>query len=153
MQLYHEIAIGSPRNRGLLIPQEQVIDVLLENGRKEAVYKSLYLYDEEAKDYLKIKNSIKDYLGNRYINNVLIDIDKGQNTDLHTLNKLKAILFELEELGVQNHSYQIYFSGTGYHVEITNEVFGFPEKKRFLCTFFLYICKKKSVIFLSLHPF
>ena len=130
MQLYHEIAIGSPRNRGLLIPQEQVIDVLLKNGRKEAVYKSLYLYDEEAKDYLKIKNSIKDYLGNRYINNVLIDIDKGQNTDLHTLNKLKGILFELEELGVQDYSYQIYFSGTGYHIEITNEVFGFPEKSK-----------------------
>ena len=127
MQLYHEIAIGSPRNRGLLIPEEQVIDVLLKKGRNEAVYKSLYLYDEEGKEYHKIKKTFKDFLGKRYIKNVLIDIDKSQNTDDYTLNKTKSVLFELEELGVQQRSYQIYFSGTGYHVEISGEVFNYPQ--------------------------
>ena len=127
MQLYHEIAIGSPRNRGLLIPEEQVIDVLLKKGRNEAVYKSLYLYDEEGKEYHKIKKTFKDFLGKRYIRNVLIDIDKSQNTDDYTLNKTKSVLFELEELGVQQRSYQIYFSGTGYHIEISEEVFNYPQ--------------------------
>ncbi len=127
MQLYHEIAIGSPRNRGLLIPKEQLIDILLSDGKKQAIYKSLYLYDEEGKNYHKIKRTFKDFLGKRYINNVLIDIDKGQNTDDYTLNKTKSVLFELEELGVQKRSYQIYYSGTGYHIEISNEVFNFPQ--------------------------
>jgi len=127
VQLYHEIAIGSPRNRGLLIPEEQVIDVLLKKGRNEAVYKSLYLYDEEGKEYHKIKKTFKDFLGKRYIRNVLIDIDKSQNTDDYTLNKTKSVLFELEELGVQQRSYQIYFSGTGYHIEISEEVFNYPQ--------------------------
>ena len=127
MQLYHEIAIGSPRNRGLLIPESQIIDILLKHGKKEAVYKSLYLYDEEGKEYHKIKRTFKDFLGKRYIKNVLIDIDKGQNTDDYTLNKTRSVLFELEELGVQQRSYQIYFSGTGYHIEINGEVFNFPE--------------------------
>lgn len=127
MQLYHEIAIGSPRNRGLLIPESQVIDILLKHGKKEAVYKSLYLYDEEGKEYHKIKRTFKDFLGKRYIKSVLIDIDKGQNTDDYTLNKTRSVLFELEELGVQQRSYQIYFSGTGYHIEINGEVFNFPE--------------------------
>ena len=127
MQLYHEIAIGSPRNRGLLIPKEQLIDVLLSDGKKQAIYKSLYLYDEEGKSYHKIKRTFKDFLGKRYINNVLIDIDKGQNTDDYTLNKTKSVLFELEELGVQKRSYQIYYSGTGYHIEISEEVFNFPQ--------------------------
>jgi archaellum biogenesis ATPase FlaH len=36
-------------------------------------------------------------------------------------------LFELEELGVQKRSYQIYYSGTGYHIEISEEVFNFPQ--------------------------
>tara|TARA_Y100001973_G_scaffold15650_1_gene22631 strand:+ start:2376 stop:4199 length:1824 start_codon:yes stop_codon:yes gene_type:complete len=127
VQLYHEIAIGSPRNRGLLIPKEQLIDVLLSDGKKQAIYKSLYLYDEEGKSYHKIKRTFKDFLGKRYINNVLIDIDKGQNTDDYTLNKTKSVLFELEELGVQKRSYQIYYSGTGYHIEISEEVFNFPQ--------------------------
>ena len=127
MQLYHEIAIGSPRNRGLLIPESQIIDILLKHGKKEAVYKSLYLYDEEGKEYHKIKRTFKDFLGKRYIKSVLIDIDKGQNTDDYTLNKTRSVLFELEELGVQQRSYQIYFSGTGYHIEINGEVFNFPE--------------------------
>ena len=127
MQLYHEIAISSPRNRGLLVPEKQLIDILLSEGKKQAVYKSLYLYDEEGKEYHKIKRTFKDFLGKRYIKDVLIDIDKGQNTDDYTLNKTKGVLFELEELGVHKRSYRLYYSGTGYHIEISNEVFNFPQ--------------------------
>ena len=96
MELYHEVAIGGPQNRGLLIPQEQVIDVILEHGDKYAVYKSLYLYDEEGRQYHKLRKTFKDFLGKRYINNILIDIDRGDNTDDYTLNKTKSVLFELE---------------------------------------------------------
>ena len=127
MQLYHEIAIGGPHNRGLLIPEEQLIDVLIKHGDTQAVYKSLYLYDEEGLEYHKINKSFKDFLGKRYIKDVLIDLDKQQNTDQHTLNKTKSVLFELENLGVQSRSYQVYFSGTGYHIIISGEVFNFPE--------------------------
>ena len=125
MELYHEVAIGGPHNRGLLIPQEQVIDVILEHGDKYAVYKSLYLYDQEGKEYHKLRKTFKDFLGKRYIENVLIDIDRGDNTDNYTLNKTKSVLFELEELGVQKRSYNVYFSGTGYHIIISGEVFNF----------------------------
>ena len=127
MELYHEVAIGGPQNRGLLIPQEQIIDVILEHGDKYAVYKSLYLYDEEGRQYHKLRKTFKDFLGKRYIKNILIDIDRGDNTDEYTLNKTKSVLFELEELGVQRRSYNIYFSGTGYHIIISGEVFNFPE--------------------------
>ena len=105
MNLYHEIAIGSPRQRGLLIPEEQVIDVILEHGQSRAVYKSVYLYDDEALEYFKLKRTLKDFLGKRYIKDILIDIDKGQNTDEHTLNKTRGILFELEEFNIQQGSY------------------------------------------------
>ena len=127
MQLYHEIAISSPRNRGLLVPEEQLIDILLYEGKNQAVYKSLYLYDEEGKEYHKIKRSFKDFLGNRYIKDVLIDVDKGQNTEYYTLNQTKGVFFELEELGVQKRSYRLYYSGTGYHIEISGEVFNYPQ--------------------------
>jgi len=127
VELYHEVAIGGPHNRGLLIPQEQVIDVILEHGDKYAVYKSLYLYDQEGKEYHKLRKTFKDFLGKRYIENVLIDIDRGDNTDDYTLNKTKSVLFELEELGVQKRSYNVYFSGTGYHIIISGEVFNFEN--------------------------
>ncbi len=127
MTLYNEIAIGGPQNRGLLIDQEQVIDVILEHGKNKAVYKSLYLYDQEGLEYFKLRRTLKDFLGKRYINDVLIDIDKGQNTHEYTLNKTRSVLFELEELGVQEKSCHIYFSGTGYHLIISGELFNFPE--------------------------
>jgi len=127
VELYHEVAIGSPRNRGLLIPQEEVIDVILKHGNKYAVYKSLYLYDEEGKKYHNLRKTFKDFLGKRYIKDVLIDIDRGDNSDEYTLNKTRSILFELEELDVHRHSYNIYFSGTGYHIIISDEVFNFPK--------------------------
>ncbi len=127
MQLYHEIAIGSPRNRGLLIPEQSLIDVMLKHGDTQPVYKSLYLYDDEGKEYHKLRKTFKNFLGKRYVNDILIDIDKGNNTDSYTLNKLKGIMFELEELNVQSHSYKVYYSGTGYHVIISKEVFNFTQ--------------------------
>ena len=127
MELYHEVAIGSPRNRGLLIPEEQIVDVILEHGDKHAVYKSLYLYDEEGRQYHRLRKTFRDFLGKRYIKDILIDIDKGDNTDDYTLNKTKGVLYELEQLYVQKHSFNVYFSGTGYHIVISEEVFNFPQ--------------------------
>ncbi len=109
------------------MPEEDVPSIIAKYGKNEAVYKSLYLYDEEGKQYHQLKKTFKNFHGKRYINNILIDIDKGQNTDAHTLNKTRSVLFELSELGVQSHSYNVYFSGTGYHITITNEVFNFPK--------------------------
>ena len=42
---YVEIAVGSPRNRGLLIRRSQLKRYL---KRDDAVYRSTYLYDEES---------------------------------------------------------------------------------------------------------
>jgi len=109
------------------VPEEEVPSIITRYGKNEAVYKSLYLYDKEGKEYHQLKRTFKNFHGKRYIKNILIDIDKGQNTDSHTLNKTRSVLFELNELGVQAHSYNVYFSGTGYHITISNEVFNFPQ--------------------------
>ena len=41
----------------------------------------MYFYDEEGKQYVSQNGTLKNYFGMRYIDEVLIDIDKGQNTD------------------------------------------------------------------------
>ena len=123
---YVEIAVGSPRNRGLLIPRKKLNRYL---KRDDAVYRSTYLYDEDALDYVKSKGSIKDYFGMRWIDKIIIDIDKQDNTDERTLDKTRAILIELDEEGIANHSVQAYYSGTGYHLAIASEVFNFKPHK------------------------
>ena len=123
---YVEIAIGSPRNRGLLIPRKNLKRYL---KRDDAVYRSTYLYDDEALDYVKTKGTIKDYFGVRWIDKVLIDIDKQDNTDERTLEKTRALLIELDDEGIANHSVQPYYSGTGYHLSIAAEVFNFKPHK------------------------
>ena len=123
---YVEIAIGSPRNRGLLIPQKNLKRYL---KRDDAVYRSTYLYDNDALDYVKSKGSIKDYFGMRWIDKIIIDIDKCDNTDERTLDKTRALLIELDDEGIANHSVQPYYSGTGYHLAIAAEVFNFKPHK------------------------
>ena len=119
---YVEIAVGSPRNRGLLIRRSQLKRYL---KRDDAVYRSTYLYDDDALDYVKSTGSIKDYFGMRWIDKIIIDIDKCDNTDERTLDKTRALLIELDDEGIANHSVQPYYSGTGYHLAIASEVFNF----------------------------
>ena len=117
--MYLEIAVGSPRNRGLLIHKNNLYKYLSKN---EPVYRSLYLYNDK-------QIIIKNYFGERDIDNIIIDIDKDDNSDEHTLNKVNIILNKLGKLGLPKTAYQVYFSGSGYHIKITNEAFGFKASK------------------------
>jgi hypothetical protein len=122
-----ELAIGSPRQRGLFIPLEDVSYYILDEGEDKAVYRSMYIYDEEGKDFVNKTGSVKDYFGPRHIDEVIVDIDKGQNTDAYTLKCAQAFIYELEQFEVPYNAIQPYFSGTGYHIHLTNEVFNFQS--------------------------
>lgn len=127
--MFLEIAIGSPRKRGLLINSEDLSDILVTEGSDKPVYRSTYLYYDDAKDYIKLTGSLKDFQGVRGIDQIIVDIDKGQNSDSHTQQIAQGVMLDLYELGVQDCSIQPYFSGTGYHILITNEVFRFKPSK------------------------
>ena len=121
--IYVEIAVGSPRNRGNLILRNDLHRYIPDDGN--ALYRSVYLYDEDAKKYADSKGTLKGYHGKRGIDNVLIDIDRKDNSDEYTLKQLRGILAHLKVLEVLDESIQCYFSGTGYHIVITNKVFNF----------------------------
>ena len=121
--IYVEIAAKSPRNRGLLVLKSELHKYIPTNG--DALYRSVYLYDEDAKQFADSKGTLRGYHGERGIDNVLIDIDKKDNTDDYTLGKLRGTLTHLNVLEVLDESIQCYFSGTGYHIVITNKVFNF----------------------------
>ena len=124
---YIEIAQGTPRNRGVLIPKVELKNYI---NPEVPLYRSAYLYDEEAKDAIEQKGSVSSYYGSRDIDNILIDIDKGSNTNEQTLNQVKGILMQLEDAGLSlEESCQAFYSGTGYHLIIPNSVFGFEASE------------------------
>ena len=120
---YVEIAVETPRTRGMLILKSDLYKYIGRDGK--ALYRSVYLYDDDAKQYADMKGSLKGYHGERGIDNVLIDIDRKDNSDEYTLKKLRETLAHLKVLEVLEESIQCYFSGTGYHIVITNKVFNF----------------------------
>ena len=120
---YVEIAVETPRNRGILVLKSDLHKYIPMDGT--ALYRSVYLYNEDAKQFVDSKGSLKGYHGEREIDNVLIDIDKKDNSDEFTLKKLRETLTHLRILEVLDESIQCYFSGTGYHIVITNKVFNF----------------------------
>ena len=129
--MWSEIAVGSPRRRGLLVKQEDLSTFVFDEGKKQAIYRSVYLYDDEGLEYVKLNGTLKDYFGPRSIDKIPIDIDKGQNTDEWTLDVLRGVLFNLrEEYEVSNDALQLYFSGTGYHIMLTNELFDFKKSTK-----------------------
>lgn len=91
------------------------------------LYRSMYLYDHSAVDFADSNNnSLRNYYGSRAIDNILIDIDREQNTDDYTLKRCQSIVYSLTaELDVPDTAFRVYFSGSGYHIVIPNSVFNF----------------------------
>ena len=118
---YLEIARGNPSNRGIIIPVEKLSSYIGE----EPLYRSVYLYDKTGLDYVQEKGSLKDFFGVRYIDKVPIDIDKQDRSNEKTLDILRSIILELEEVGIGCGSFQSYFSGSGYHLILSGDLFNF----------------------------
>jgi hypothetical protein len=83
-------------------------------------YHSLWEYDEDVKEYVKKKSSLSGYTGKIYMpDEFLLDID-GNNPEV-ARKKTIALTVLLEDFGVDK--YNIYFSGTGFHVGISGKNF------------------------------
>ena len=98
---YLEIAQGSPRNRGFLVQYDKLSHYIRSD---EALYRSFYTYDDTAVKVVEQTQSLKKFVGARGVDKVVIDIDKGDNSDIHTLNFLISTVFELEERGLSRKS-------------------------------------------------
>ena len=118
---YLEIARGTPINRGIMIEANKLAHYI----SKEPLYRSVYLYDESAIEYVKENNTLKNLFGIRYIDKIPIDIDRGDNSDDKTLDILRGLILELEEADIGCGSFQSYFSGSGYHIILSGELFNF----------------------------
>ena len=122
--MFVEIAKKSPSNRGILIPASQLVNHI---DGKTPLYRSVYLYGDDANEFVNKTDSLKNFFGIRSIDKIPIDIDKGDNSDEKTLDILRSIIYELESGDIGNKSFQAYFSGSGYHLILAGELFNFKS--------------------------
>ena len=72
--------MGTPRNRGVLIHKTHLLNKIKESIiNKQPLYRSVFLYTEDVYNLSEEAGSIKSYFGERAIDNIIIDIDKGDN--------------------------------------------------------------------------
>tara|TARA_R100001594_G_scaffold11906_5_gene26658 strand:- start:621 stop:2387 length:1767 start_codon:yes stop_codon:yes gene_type:complete len=119
---YVEIAIGHPRHRGRLVAKSDLIKYL---KPEIPLFRSVYLYDKHAFEYSEEYGGLKNYFGERSIDNIVLDIDKGDNSNELTLSRVQDLLGNLLDEGLHRSNLQVYFSGSGYHISIPNSVFEF----------------------------
>ena len=120
--MYVEIAKDSPVNRGILIPHT---DLYKHISKDIPLYRSVYLYGDDAKEYVDKTDSLKKFFGSRSIDKIPVDVDKKDNSDEKTLDILRSIIIELREGDIDCGSYQCFFSGSGYHMLLSGELFNF----------------------------
>lgn len=123
---YVEVAIGHPGHRGIIIPVEDIPD-LVKKHNNEAVFRTLYSFDKEILDHFSVRKTIRNYKGVYYLDLVILDVDKANNTDEHTHNKVKDVIDRMiNEYEIDPHAIKPWFSGTGYHLAIP-DCFGFTS--------------------------
>ena len=128
-----ELALGTPAYRGVPCSKSNLSKYIIQaqNGGFQAgasLYRSMYLYPRKAVEDKKFKT--KEYVEERWIDWIILDVDKGRNTDEHTLDTVHNLISELLELGLKEDNFNIFFSGTGYNIHIPNLVFGFKPSPR-----------------------
>lgn len=130
MKWYYEVAIGSPQNRGSLFPQEELLNIIEQYTHTSQVYRSVYLYPETALETITNNKSVKEYAGERSIEYVPIDIDKGKDEDVHVMRRAANIVNTLEvNYGISHDLINIYYSGTGFHIDVPANIFGFKNSE------------------------
>lgn len=113
-----EIAIGSLTNRGIIIDSKDLFRYVKLN---EELYRSYFGFDNQIREHIKSgRKTPSGFIGNFYINNLVLDVDKGSDTLENTIGKMRNLAnrlikdFELED------NFQLWFSGTGFHFHIPN---------------------------------
>ena len=123
-----EVVEGSINNRNNIDAYTNYLKIEKQNAFKKEMYRSYYMFDSTFVDHVMKHKSVKNYSGLIYPDRIIIDIDKGDIDGESLQNYLRHVCNELFDFGIDSSHTNIWFSGTGYHVELLN-VFGFQPNK------------------------
>jgi len=117
MAKFLEVAF-SVNDRNKLIKYGSSIKKYLQD--KQELYRSMFIYNEDALSYVKSTGSLAGFDGILDIDEIVIDIDTAPDINL------KKTLKILQDAKIPQSAYQVWYSGRkGYHVHILASVWGF----------------------------
>ena len=127
---YVEYATGSVSNRNHLCELDKFSSIAQENQGGE-VYRSMFLYHESIVDFVKKNNTVTGFNGEQGVDKLVIDIDyvkdgTQDNGGLKTINNVVKMIDEMEKKLITSEYYNIWFSGTGFHIHLSN-VYDFED--------------------------
>lgn len=91
-------------------------------------YGSYYRFDNSLYEYVNKYNSVKGYEGLVYVDRLILDIDKKTSDSSSLYEQVKAYIGECLEFGIKSEDINLWYSGSGFHIELMN-VFGFQPAK------------------------
>ena len=125
--MYVEQVVGDKRARGKLIDLPTFHENVYEHGTKGPIFRSVYLYSDPDRVAELRGKSVKYYTGAYSIDEIPVDIDRGDSSDEFTLNRVRSYVSQLQDHGVDFENFCVYFSGSGYHIHLSSELFGLDK--------------------------
>jgi len=124
---YLEYATGSVSNRNQLCRLEDFSEVAKLNAGGE-IYRSMFLYSPDIVAFVAENNTVTGFNGIQAVDKIVVDIDYVKdktNGDELTVTAVFDICDAMHNKGIEyGQHYQIWFSGTGFHIHLGN-VYGF----------------------------
>lgn len=128
-QRFVEYVENSISRRNQIIPEDLYYQsVTATSFLEKESYGSYYQFDKSLFEYVQKHSSVKGYEGLVYVNRLILDIDKNglENEELYEV--VKNHVGECIEFGIKEEDINLWYSGTGFHIELLN-VFGFQPAK------------------------
>lgn len=127
---YIEIAEGSVKNRGIIIPADKLWERITKSRENnEELYNSVWEFEDKILDHFKSYKTISSFKGKASIPYIIFDIDKKEDTDEFVLRRAQEFVRRLEQdYDVRPEELRIFYSGRGYHVYMPN-YFKFEESE------------------------
>tara|TARA_X000001388_G_scaffold56374_2_gene41634 strand:- start:13068 stop:14861 length:1794 start_codon:yes stop_codon:yes gene_type:complete len=123
-----EVVTGGIHKRNTLMPYNNYLELESKNAFKKEMYRSYYMFDDTFSQHVATHKSVKGYNGLVYPDRLIIDLDKGDIDGENLQSYLKHVCNELFDFGIDSSHINVWFSGSGYHIELLN-VFGFQPNK------------------------
>ena len=127
---YLEIVEGSVANRNVICD----LNTYKETEKRymfsqKELYRSYYTFDDELRKYVSNNTSVKNFTGKSYINKIILDVDKGTRNCEELRNYVIQCIEKVINIGIKKEHINVWYSGSGYHLELLN-VFGFKPSNK-----------------------
>lgn len=117
-----EIATGHVSNRSQVALFKDIKDYIFPVESKTETYHSWFVFDEQVQQHINATGSIAGYNGVCYMNTILLDYDVKELEEDALYSAVRFLVEKdlIEDLGITAEHILIWYSGTGFHIEIPN---------------------------------